>query len=434
MKKIRTNNRVVNNSMWILAERIMQMGVSFFINIATVNYLQPEGFGAINYCASFVSVFTSIAALGLEYVIIKEFVANPDEEGTILGTALIMRILAGIFSIISIQLLVGVTKGFQPFYQVICIMVSLQLLFKISELLDFWFQSKLQSKHVSIAKGLTYVILAAWKIYIIIAAKTEAWFAFSYTLDALVMCIILFYIYMKERKQRFGFSFVWCKRLLHQSKHFILASMITVIYSEMDRIMIGNMRDDAEVAIYSTAYGLAMMWVFIPNAIMSSYRPVIMEGYAQNTNYKERMKTLYSIIIWIGIAAGLGITIFGRFILMIYKPIYMASLPSLVLLIWSTLFSHLAVARGTWLVCEGLNKYSEIFPIWGVAVNLVLNFTLIPKLGATGASIATLTTQFVITFIAPLFYKETRPSVQQMTEAIMAKDLIDRLRGIRNGK
>ena len=93
-------------------------------------------------------------------------------------------------------------------------MVSLQLLFKISELLDFWFQSKLQSKHVSIAKGLTYVILAAWKIYIIIAAKTEAWFAFSYTLDALVMCIILFYIYMKERKQRFGFSFVWCKRLL----------------------------------------------------------------------------------------------------------------------------------------------------------------------------------------------------------------------------
>ena len=119
---------------------------------------------------------------------------------------------------------------------------------------------------------------------------------------------------------------------------------------------------------------------------------------------------------------------------MIYKPIYMASLPSLVLLIWSTLFSHLAVARGTWLVCEGLNKYSEIFPIWGVVVNLVLNFTLIPKLGATGASIATLTTQFVITFIAPLFYKETRPSVQQMTEAIMAKDLIDRLRGIRNGK
>ena len=201
MKRLRTNNRVVNNSMWILAERIMQMGVSFFINIATVNYLQPEGFGAINYCASFVSVFTSIAALGLEYVIIKEFVANPDEEGTILGTALIMRILAGIFSIISIQLLVGVTKGFQPFYQVICIMVSLQLLFKISELLDFWFQSKLQSKHVSIAKGLTYVILAAWKIYIIIAAKTEAWFAFSYTLDALVMCIILFYIYMKERKQ-----------------------------------------------------------------------------------------------------------------------------------------------------------------------------------------------------------------------------------------
>ena len=53
-----------------------------------------------------------------------------------------MRILAGIFSIISIQLLVGVTKGFQPFYQVICIMAvsytHLIFTFAMYALL-FWF-------------------------------------------------------------------------------------------------------------------------------------------------------------------------------------------------------------------------------------------------------------------------------------------------------
>src|SRR5699024_5749702 len=146
----------------------------------------------------------------------------------------------------------------------------------------------------------------------------------------------------------------------------ILASMITVIYSEMDKLMIGQMLGqevgDYQNGLYSVAYGVAMMWVFIPNAIMNSYRPAIMEGYTTKTNYHERLRTLYSIMIWMGIAVGLGVTIFGRLIIWLYAGAeFMASVPILLVLIWSTLFSHLSVARNTWLVCEGLQKYSEIF-------------------------------------------------------------------------
>ena len=81
------------------------------------------------------------------------------------------------------------------------------------------------------------------------------------------------------------------------------------------------------------------------------------------------------------------------------------------------------------MVCENLQRYSEIFPIWGVVTNFLLNYLLIPRLGAMGASVATLVTQVVVTFFAPLFYKEVRPSVKHMTEAFFARDLRDRLKG-----
>ena len=42
------------------------------------------------------------------------------------------------------------------------------------------------------------------------------------------------------------------------------------------------------------------------------------------------------------------------------------------------------------MVCQNLQRYSEIFPIWGVATNFVLNYLLIPRMGAMGASVATL--------------------------------------------
>lgn len=431
-KKKNMTNRVVSNSAWIIAERLIQAGVSFFIQIATINYLEPSTVGAIGYCCAFVNVFLSLSSLGLEYVIIKELTAQPQDRDVIMGTSLVMRLISGILSILCMIFLVGATKRFDPWYMFIAALISLQLVFRMSDLIDFYFQSRLESKVVSIAKGITYVIVACWKIFIIVTAKSEPYFAFSYALDALVICLILGYLFFKNTKPSLRFSWDWCKRLLHQSKHFILASMITMIYSEMDRLMLGNITGETSVAIYTTAYSIAMVWVFIPNAIMTSYRPAIMEGHATNTNYLERVRTLYSIIIWIGIVAGIGVMICGRwFFATFYRPEYMASIPSLNLLIWSTLFSHLAVSRSTWLVCEGLNRYSGLFPIWGVLVNLVLNALLIPGMGATGAAAATLVTQFVVTMIAPLVYKPTRPCVRHMCEAFFARDLIARVKGLK---
>lgn len=431
-KKHSMTNRVVNNSIWIISERLIQAAVSFFIQIATINYMTTDSWGAISYCSAFVNVFLSLSSLGLEYIVIKELTAHPEDQDEIMGTALSLRLAAGLVSIVCMLLLIGATRHFQLRYGVIGFLISLQLIFRVSDLFDYFFQSKLESKHVAIAKAITYVIVACWKVYIIATAKTEGYFAFSYALDAMVICVILLLIYLKEAKPHPHFSMVRAKSLLNQSKHFILASMITMIYSEMDRLMLGNMGGDTQVAIYTTAYGIAMVWVFIPNAIMTSYRPAIMEGHATHTNYLERVRTLYSIIIWIGIAAGVGCMIFGKwFFSTFYKSEYMASVPSLYLLIWSTLFSHLAVSRSTWLVCEDLNRYSSIFPIWGVVVNLILNALLIPKLGATGAALATLVTQFVVTMIAPLFYPPTRPCVGHMIQAFFAKDLIERIRGLK---
>lgn len=432
MKKLGTNNRIVNNSMWIIAERLMQMAVSIFINAVTVRYLGNSSWGTINYCASFINIFMTLSSLGLEYVVIKEMITNPEEEGRIVGTSMMMRILSSVLSIFCIQILIGVLKDGNPFYLWIAFLQSIQLIFKASELIDFWFQSKLESKHVSIAKGITYVVVAVWKVGIIIAGKSEPWFAFSATLDAIVVCVVLLYMYFKSHGQRFSWSTSWCLKLLNQSKHFIIASMITVIYSEMDKIMLGELQNDSEVGIYSVAYGLAFMWVFIPNAIMNSYRTAIVEGYNTKTNYLERLRTLYSILIWLGIVVGIGIMIFGKLGLWIlYGENCLAAAPSLMLLIWSTLFSHLSVARNTWLVCEDLNRYSKVFPVWGVVVNLGLNYLLIPIYGAAGASFATLMTQIVVTMIAPLCYKDTRSSVKHMLDAFLAKDLLDRVKSLK---
>jgi len=57
-----------SNTSWLLGERILRMGVSFFVGIYVVRYLGPEKFGLLSYALSFVLLFGTIASFGLNEI------------------------------------------------------------------------------------------------------------------------------------------------------------------------------------------------------------------------------------------------------------------------------------------------------------------------------------------------------------------------------
>ena len=88
------------------------------------------------------------------------------------------------------------------------------------------------------------------------------------------------------------------------------------------------------------------------------------------------------------------------------------------------LFSYLGVARGAWIVSEGLQRYVKYLTGIGAIANIIMNWMLIPSLGATGASIATLITQIIVNFIAAFFIKELRPNSMLIVDAFLMKDVV----------
>ena len=86
----------------------------------------------------------------------------------------------------------------------------------------------------------------------------------------------------------------------------------------------------------------------------------------------------------------------------------------------------IGTARGIWIVSEDKNKFVKYYLFYGVVVNAILNYLLIPRIGIVGAAIATLVTQFVTAIIAPLFYKETRIHTKYVLEAFVLKWYFDR--------
>lgn len=417
-------SKVATNSFWIIGEQMFQMVVSFVIGIISARYLGPSNYGALNYTASFVTFFTSIATLGMEGVVIKKIIEHPDKEGEFLGSSMLFRAISSVLSSFAIVLIVWVLNPNENLKVVLASLQTLQLVFTSVHILDSWFQRHLNSKYVSIAKMIACLIVSAYKVFLLITAKDIRWFAFSNTLTSLVIAIILWCVYDSKKSQKLSVNISSGMYLLKDSYHFILSGIMVAIYGQMDKIMLGGMISDTSVGFYTTAAMLCSAWTFIPNAIINSFRPKVMELKESGNEraYLIRLEQVYSLVIWGSLLASVLICALGYLIITIlYGVEYSGAITPLRILIWCETFAMIGNARGIWILCENKNKYVKYYLGLGAVINLILNAALIPILDASGAAIATLITQVFTSMIAPLFFKETRIHTKLVIDAFLLR-------------
>ena len=422
-------NKEMMNAGWIVGEQIFQMALSFIVSILSARYLGPSNFGLMNYTASFISFVSSIVTLGMDGVVIKKMIAREDKEGEYLGSAMGFRLVSSVLCSISVILVVYCLNPGDTLVLTLISVQSIQLIFQALHILDAWFQRHLKSKYVSLAKMVACIVVSAYKLFLLMTAKDIRWFAFSNALNTIVITGILYLAYNKNDTQSLQFSFSTGKEVLGESYHFILSGLMTAIYGQMSKILLKEMVSSEMVGLFTTASTLCTMWIFVPTAIINSFRPGIMERKEQGNeeNYLQSLKRLYSMIIWLCIAVSLAIFLLGGFAInLLYGEEYAGATLPLQILIWSETFSMIGTARGIWILAEKKNKYVKYYLGMGAVLNVALNILLIPLCGIAGAAIATLVTQVFTSLIAPMFFKETRMHTKIVLQSVDIRYLLGR--------
>lgn len=424
-------SKFINNTGWILFAQIYQLILSLVIGVISARYLGPSNYGTINYAASYISFFTIACTLGLEGIVAKEIIDNRDNEGVILGSSIIMRLIAGVLSMIAVCIIVAVVNPQDRVLLIVAFLQSLVLLFNAFHIIDVWYQSLLKSKVSSIIKCCAYTVMSVYKVGLLITGKSVEWFAFSTSLDALIIAILFVIKYKKDGSKKLKCSFTISRRLLGLSYHLIISSIMAVVYNQMDRLMIGKMMGQTYVGYYAAASTICHMWLLVPQALANSARPVIMELKGKNEQlYIKRVKQLTGVIFWMGIFFAIVVSLLSHFLIdILYGAEYKQARGPLLFIIWSTVFSSLSYPRAIWMVSENKQRYTKQILIFGVIVNLVLNAISIPLVGMNGAAAATLVTEVTCCLIAPCLIKGTREYVKYIISSLNIFKLIkgDRL-------
>lgn len=416
----------VKNAGWLIGGRIAQMAISFVVSILTARYLGPSNYGLINYASAYIAFFTAFCTLGVNSLLVKEFIEGKQSEGTIIGTTLGLRMFSSILSAITIVTIVSFVDANEPTTIAVVALSCIGMVFTVVETFNFWFQAQLKSKTTAIIAFIAYVATALYRIVLLIFKKNVIWFAFATSIDYIFIAILLFLAYKKNGGQNLNFSWKYGKNLLKQSHHFILSGLMVAVYGYTDKIMIKHMLGENEVGLYSIATSLCTIWCFVLTAIVDSVYPTIMaansSGNCKLFNLKN--KQLYAIVFYVSIFVSLLFQVFSPLAInILYGEAYVGAINPLRIITWYTAFSYLGVARNAWIVCNGCQRYLKYIYFLAAISNVVLNFLLIPTFGTSGAAMASLIAQVLTSIILPLFIKQMRPNAVLILEAIIFKGL-----------
>lgn len=436
--------KVAKNSSWIVFQNIFTMILGVVITGVIARYFGTEKYGIFNYILSITSLFSGIASIGIYHIATKDLTQRPEDEGKILGTSFTIRLIAAILLIIAAETTVCIMTNNDSTSMVIGILLSLMMLFSCSEVIDYYATANLKVKYLAVSKCISYIIFAVLKILIVVLKLDIRYYTATYLIEGIIYAIFLSISYKLIHKNigktcKWSFDKDYAKKLLSNCWYFALSSIMVTIYMRIDQVMLGKMIEDkSQVGIYSAAVRIAEMWAFVPNSIISSFKPVIMKykGVNNNKEYVKNLQRLYDISSLVSILFAIGITIFARLIIMIlYGKAFLEASKILYILIWGIWFGILGNVHYVWLICENKGKYSLFYSATGSISNIIFNAILIPKYGMYGAAIATLISQFIANIVSFGIFKETRVLSKFAIKAILfvepLKFLKNRIKGVK---
>ncbi len=385
-----SKKKILSNSVWMIIQHLYSMLTSLTVVALIARYLGPSDYGLINYCASVISIFTTLAGLGLDNLIVSEIIRNPEKEGGYLGTALVMRLIT---SFVSYPLFLGGIALLHPGDKVLFIVAVLQglgMIFQTYDVLVYWFRIKLKMKFISIAMVCAITVTSIIRIVMLYLKVSVEWFALAISIQALVAAVIITAVFIKKSDVKLKVSMADARALLRISYNCIISSMSIIIYMQADKIILEKMTDSAHVGIYSAAVMLATCWQFVPSSLIDSARPVVLEKRKVSAGeYLDRFKLVMAGANLVSFVFALLMSALG------WAFIYIV-------------FAMSGYVRSIWITGEGFYRFDKIFTVTAALLDIVLDILFIWQFGIIGAALATLVTYIYEVLIIPLFFKETR--------------------------
>jgi O-antigen/teichoic acid export membrane protein len=362
------------------------MIISLVINIWLARYLGPENFGKMSYVFAFVGIFSFLTSLGINDILIRNLVKNPEKRDELLGTAFWLMTAGGVASFILISILSFIFET-SPVIRTLIILYSTTALMSPVNVISAYFQATVQAKKNALAQIAGTLIVSVFKIFLIFSGKGIIWLVFAFVLDYIVGTGLYIINYLKSnlKIKNWKFNKQIAKEFLTASYLLMLSAVTGYLLLKIDQVMVKFFMGETAVGIYAVAVKLSEIWYFIPGIVCGSLFPAIINAkQVSQAVYMNRLKKLYMFLGGVALLIAIPITILAPLIIKILFGVeYILAVPILQIYVWSGIGLFLSIGINRFFMAENNLKSIFYYSLLAVIINVVLNLILIPSIGLT---------------------------------------------------
>jgi len=378
------------NTGWMFGGRVFALLASLLVSVYIARNLGPEQYGTLNFIISFVSI-VGFTLFVIDSILIKKLNEDTENTDSILGTALLIKLINAFFTIIVATTIAFIFANTQTTIFLV-LAYSTFTIFQSFNVVDSYFQSKAKNKYVAITSIFTSLFSSLIKIFIVYQGFSIFFLLISYVIDHVLSSIGFLYIY----KKKVGNFFKWKikKELLYyfikKSWPFTLSAVAASIYIRIDQLFIKVLLGSEQLGLYVVAVRFSEVWFFISSIVCASLLPAIFNSQKTSPSiFLERSKKLYSLLFYTSILICILIFITAPLIInTLYGAEYFGSIFLLRIYIWSIVGVFVNTALQQFLLVENKFKTILILNVLGMVISIILNYVFIPIWGSVGSAIA----------------------------------------------
>lgn len=377
--------------------------------------LLADGLGKVNYFISIISYVVLFTSIGIPIYGVREVARVRDDKNCLTRTTieiLLLNLILDIFGYISIAVMCFAIHQIAENLSLFLILSSTVLFTAIG---CNWFYSGIEDFKGITLRSLVVRILSLAILFGFVHTKDDLIYYAIFYIASSVGCNVINFVLLRKYLDFSAFSF----RSLDLFKHVrpaiavFLFSIVTSIYLNLDKVMLGAITGNASVGYYTAASQLSHILLTVVVSLGTVLLPRSSNLIHQNQldEFYHLSEKSYRFILMIAMPIVTGCIIMSPTLIRLFcGDSYIPSIQTLCVISPIILFIGMSQSVGMQILYPiGKIELVTYSTCVGAAVNLLLNIILIPLLAQDGAAISSVVAEFCVTMALFVIAKKYIP-------------------------
>jgi O-antigen/teichoic acid export membrane protein len=389
---------IARNFLSLSAASLAGRFVSLVTGIYTRRVLGVVAIGQLSWCTAVISYFSLLINPGLEVIAKRDVARDPRLAGRTVSLLLTLQL---ILAVVAFALVAGFALSGLRGPQISLILALQAIGLFLLPLNLTWLLHAHERMTPAAAAEVASQLLMLPAVVLLVHSPAHV---VRYVLLAYPLRIgaIIFLAWHASRHGLFRWAeirLIWtgAMPLLRAATPIGLSQVAILLYYNFDAILLGFTKGDAVVGLYSTAYQLMLVPLFLSASLSNAYFPALSRAEGNAQQMKQTSSELLRLLVWMGFPISMLAWAGGRYVVqLLYGEHFAASGPLFEWLSLDVALVFFNVGIGWPLNAWGHQRENFYATVTAAVVNVGLNCALIPPFGVWPAVATTILAELVV--------------------------------------